>query len=138
MSSEGMQYYMRGTNFTVEVKHHITEVFGENNWAVYAIIPERHPLYSKLSPVILYYNQAAISAMPLHGGCTYAKLMAQKDLEECEPTSYYKIGCDYQHLYDERFRDLEPADVKQSPVWSDALALRDYLESFNKKEITNG
>ena len=130
--SEGMQYYIRGSNFTVEVKHWVQEGSSENNWTVYAIIPERHPLYSQLSQVTPYYEQDVISAMPLHGGCTYAEFFTQAQPAETPINrNFYKIGCDYQHYCDEQFLALTPADVKQSPVWADALALRDYLEGFN-------
>lgn len=95
--TEQNKYYLRGTNFIVEIVRTLREghniMPNENAWCLYVIIGEKHSLYRKACMNTSDYDtELGDKIYPnFHCGCTYYK----------KETRQVKIGCDYQHLGDE-------------------------------------
>lgn len=110
--------------FSVEVVHLTSVVYckaeGPHRWNVYANLSKNHPRFALIKGHDIW--QPAVSALPLHGGCTWL---------ERSNTCYsetIQVGSDYQHLHDDCYThaaDETHAAAKQ--VFSDAQELFDFL-----------
>ena len=112
-------WLFRGLKANVSITH--TNRFGEHCWCLYVLIFNTHPLFEKAyknkSDYDLDLGDELYGAF--HGGCTYYN--KQKD--------WVKIGCDYQHLGDERF--LEQEDLPQEII-ADARDLYNFFNDCNE------
>lgn len=123
------EWLIQGTNFNVSIRHHLQKGSGElgtedsNKWALYTNIFSTHPLFKKACKNKNDYDLELGNEIysSFHGGCTYYN----KQLD------YVKIGCDYNHIYDEFF---ERSTEMPSEIVSDAKDLFDYMNSFENKE----
>ena len=123
------EWFIQGTNFSISIRYHfhkgIKEIGVEdnNNWCLYATIFSKHPLFKKACENKTDYDLELGNEIysSFHGGCTYYN--KQRD--------YVKIGCDYNHIYDELFQ--RSAEMP-SEIISDAKDLFDYMNSFENKE----
>lgn len=123
------EWLIQGTNFSVSIRHHfhkgIKEIRVEdvNNWCLYATIFSKHPLFKKACKNKKDYDLELGDELyrGFHGGCTYYN----KQLD------YVKIGCDYNHIWDELF---QRSTEMPSEIISDAKDLFDYMNSFENKE----
>jgi len=115
----------------------ISEMFGrEVNWTFYVLVRDNmftHEVWEKVKPTkkkvdfgrgwIWDYDENPLALLPFHGGCTY--------FEKVSDAEIYKIGCDYQHYYDEghdyQLEDIV-ADVKKV---IDTL-VEQYMEDTNE------
>lgn len=115
-------WLIRGKTFSVEVKLHTAsssfdwDSDGEFRWCVYAYVFQKHPIFSTFENDHIY--QTATESIPLHGGCSYLR----------RSPDVVKVGCDYNHLYDEDFTYMKDPDDAHI-VFSDAGALFDWLEA---------
>ena len=120
------KWVRRHNTFSVEVLHwrtdDRTEEEGEspnnNMWNVYAKIYEGHPRYALFVGSDMF--QSAAEALPLHGGSTY--LTKQYD----GYYSLYKVGSDYAHYRDDRFRRFS-TEAEAHEVFADADELFIFL-----------
>jgi hypothetical protein len=122
--------------FSVEVSRHdkshtYTDEWGEGRfgWCVYVYIGEKHPAHDLIDMTPKVYDgreytntsQNILSEMPLHGGCTWLS-------KECKSI---KVGCDYGHLYDDRYAHMETTEDAAS-IFRDADALFDWAKNFKE------
>ncbi len=120
------EWWLQGTNFLVVVKHHIVkydEDRGHNCWNVYAYIYPKHWHFPSLGGESLFQDGA--QSLPLHAGASYVR--AHRDENG---VTAYQVGSDYDHLYDDRFRQTTPEDhFPNGTVFRDARELFDWLSS---------
>lgn len=120
------EYNVAGTHFNVQIKHWYTkgyedlDIRGTHHWCLYAVIGEEHPLFENaIQNECDYDTDLGNEIYPkFHGGCTYYN----------KQLTYVKIGCDYNHIYDEYYVSCEelPSGIEQ-----DAKELFDW---FNEKD----
>lgn len=122
------EWFIRGTGFSVEISHVFRKGFPNegiedtHSWCLYAVISSHHTLFNSACRNEVDYDTDLGNRLynSFHGGCTYYN--KQKD--------WVKIGCDYQHLGDERF--MQQKDLP-SEIVADAKALFEYMEKANDK-----
>lgn len=91
----------KGNKFTIEL---FRWTVGDSViWNIYAYIYPDHPRFVDVPNKDLHKY---FSDLPFHGGITSAR----KYLNEAGETTSIKIGCDYNHAWDDLFRDLLPTD----------------------------
>lgn len=120
---------LHGKNFAVEVSRHTKDYCapgeGQNGWCVYAYIYPDHPHFKKFDGDS--HGQAAACDMPLHGGPTYLRYHRADDGTVCS----IKVGCDYSHLYDERYSYHETMEDAITQ-FHDAEKLFAWLENYTE------
>ncbi len=115
-------------SFRVTVKHWVNDWAdstgrrGPDNWNVYIHVYPAHPHFP-LFNADMDSGDSACQAYDFHGGATYFTAHRKKD-----SVSSYEIGCDYAHLYDERFSRMATKDQARE-VFLDAENLVRYMES---------
>ncbi len=119
------EWWLRGPDFLVVVKHHTVpsdpDSRGHNRWNVYAYIYPKHWHFAAFSGESLF--QDAACALPLHAGPSYC----QTHRSESGVTAY-QVGSDYDHLHDERYRETTPEDhFPNGTVFRDAEELFEWL-----------
>lgn len=126
-------FWVRGENFTICIKQSICEKdkffnTGGNLWTLYAYIFPKHKLFEKLRiksescyPEITY-------SMPLHMGCSYY----EEYFDQNQNPIRLEVGCDYNHLYDERYSFMENEE-QASTIFIDAEVLFNYCENYGKE-----
>jgi len=102
-----------------EMKNRISLDTGRFVWNVYCYIYPKHSLFNKLEKEDMF----DCPIENFHCGCTYAKWY-RNEKGEVTCKSY---GCDYNHLYDERFTFIENSE-RATQVFCDAEALFKELE----------
>ena len=120
----------RHETFAVEVSRHDGLAYdrrGKFRWCVYAYIYPNHPLFSEIESGKEY--EPPICDMPFHGGCTF--LNANRN--DSGGITSWKIGCDYNRLYDDYYTHMETKEDALS-VFMDAENLIAYLSQIK----TNG
>jgi len=117
--------------FCVELRHSLRDGdtrLGEpaalNLWNLYAYIYPGHPKFAALCLVgDRFYDSGVREALgdglPLHGGVTFFHIHRDGDGKACS----VQIGCDYNHLHDDRYRRMDDAES----MVVDADELHDYL-----------
>jgi hypothetical protein len=125
--------YNREKHYMIEVYHWYSEPYkdwndgdGGNKWNVYCYIYPEHPLFKKIKANGGMW-QDALNVLPLHCGVTYFEPNYKKEGRKLVITSY-KIGCDYNHLYDDEFTHMTIKDVNR--IKYDAKRLYEYLEDY--------
>jgi hypothetical protein len=101
----------------------------ENKWNIYAYIYPKNPLFEKITSESLYDYGADI---PMHGGTTFHCWHFGKD----GLIKSKQIGCDYQHLCDDRFLTY----VTKESAWEifrDADDLIEYLKNTEERVQNN-
>lgn len=101
----------RGKDFTVEI------VCTENarySWSIYAYIYPDHWLFQQFNGESFW--QPATEDLPLHGGVTFMRCH-----EHGGSIDSYQVGCDYQHLHDDRYGLMGPGDNSQFTYDADKL-----------------
>ena len=99
--SKKEEYKLLGHTFCVIVTHWHTDSYAdvdiapEEHWCLYVVISPKHPLYKQSSENENDYDlELGNKIYPnWHGGCTYYD----------KQNTYVKIGCDYQHIWDEQY-----------------------------------
>ena len=120
------EWWQHGKDFLVVVKHHTVtlspiDVYqGVHRWAVYAFIYPKHRLFNSFEGSDMF--QPATAEMPLHGGCSYLRWHIADDGSK----TAVQVGCDYNHLHDEKFTHYADAEDAQQ-VFADADRLFDFL-----------
>ncbi len=118
-----LQYFKRGENFTIEVHRHsvLMASYGQGvwRWCVYVYVFPTHPLYDSFD--VEEGLSGDFDEMPLHGGCTYFKMFGETK----------KIGCDYNHAWDERYTHMETMEDASS-IFRDADQLFNYFQERSK------
>ena len=109
----------RSGTFCVEVSRHENryQSSGPNVWCVYIYLYAKHPRF-------VHVASGGELGFDLHGGETYRRIHRN---EKGNP-SCVQIGCDYNHLYDERFTDFDTKedalevffDADKLFAWADA------------------
>jgi hypothetical protein len=108
-----------------------------SGWCVYAYVRKGHRLFDALNVGhFTYYGIDVISSMPLHGGCTFFEpLLHTKDSSNDMRVKFkkgdiyaFKIGCDYSHLHDDHYSELETKEDAWS-IFSDAEQLYRHLSN---------
>ena len=102
-------------------------VEGSWTWTMYALIYDNHPLFTDVS--------AAVENLPWHCGCTYDKKFTIEPARGIRydwqrKSEYYKIGCDYAHLYDDLIQSMSPEFGIPRQVMDDAKNLFDALLGY--------
>jgi hypothetical protein len=130
-------WYRSGANFVVEVSLHTVEQsefdlgrLGEYRWCVYAYIYPTHPHFAKFDAEGMF--QPAANDMPLHGGPCYFQQLRGGDGPE---VTAIKVGCDYNHIYDERYSFMPNKEAAGS-VFMDADELFRWLENYGQIEAS--
>lgn len=121
-----------GKNFIVQVSRHSVNVEDPacydsdhgQRWCVYAYIYPKHPHFAKFEGPNIW--QDATSIMPLHAGCSLLKY----PMYDGKVTSVH-VGCDYNHLHDERFTQMKTQADAYS-IFRDADELYDWLQERAK------
>lgn len=119
----------KGEHFWVEIKHWFDSIpihlnyKPEHHWTLYVKIFPKHPLAQKASQYKNDYDCDLGDKIygDFHGGCTYYH----------KTEDYVQIGCDYQHLGDERF--WEQAEMP-SEVLTDAKDLFEFFENVEENK----
>ena len=114
--------WSKAGSHTVEVAHHT--VGGDNVWCVYLSVNERDDLFASHAADDSVWAEY-LSAIPLHGGCTYAKVIKH------DRGSVLKIGCDFNHI-DDRLAGCGP-EVVPSEVMRTAEDLNTYMQERGSK-----
>ena len=106
------KYLRRGKGFCVEVSRHEVKPTDERDdrgrfrWCVYAYIYPTHQLFqAAMDYMTPGSNEDAIRALTMHGGVTL-KHVIMMDGDRTEVSSV-QLGCNYNHLDDERFTHYE-------------------------------
>ena len=112
-------------NFCVVVKHWLQPCGDRppNRWNVYAYIYPKHTLFDKFDNA---YDDVC-SSLPMHGGVTYF----QKHVDNDGKPASIEIGCDYDHLGDDRYSEYATKEDATS-VFRDAEELIEYLKMKDK------
>lgn len=111
-------------NFTVEVV--AWSRGGEWKWNVYAYVFGEHSSF---------LNPESLTSAPFHGGCNYLRRINDSSLTNYGfpmESEYVKAGCDYAHLYDERFGVSDPKDGIPAEIINDANELAKWLKDGSK------
>lgn len=127
------EWWRRGENFLVMVKHHTEPVReesgcydseGANRWCVYAYIFPKHPHFAAFDGTDTMW-QDATTRLPFHGGPSYcrAKYDASGNVDE------YKVGADYHHLHDWPFTQAA-TEQEAYAVFADAQELFETLQTM--------
>lgn len=115
------KWTLRGDHFVVEVTRH-AKLNGDNAWCVYVYMHASHRLFDSVNVGHdRYYDIDTVTAMPLHGGCSYFFKLSDNCI---------KIGCDYSHLHDDRYALYKTKDEAYS-VFVDAKELFDWMTNVN-------
>lgn len=98
-------------------------------WKLYVAITERHSLYG--------VSEGFTHIMPLHGGCTYDRVISEVDNQDWDeksrrPYSYRKIGCDYAHFGDDLYENLDPNLGLPFYIENDAKNLYEFILERSK------
>jgi len=98
---------IRGKDFMVQISRHgepaheertgCYDEEGPHRWCVYAYIYPKHPHFAAFKGTDLW--QEAAGVLPLHAGCSF---LTYHRGDEGQILSV-QVGCDYNHLYDDRF-----------------------------------
>ena len=124
------EWRLRGPDFSVKISRHNVapdDYRGRNRWAVYAYIYPHHRLFNQISEDSSIYD---VPELPLHGGCTFFAVHRAGGARAKQPGAVvgpngitsYEIGCDYDHLGDERFTFMRTAE-DAAAVFADARDL---------------
>lgn len=130
------EWFIRGTEFSVKISHVFRKGFPnlgiEDNhaWCLYTMIFNKHPLFKKACKNKVDYDTDLGNKLypNFHWGCTYYSRQA----------NYVEIGCDYQHLGDEKF--MASAELSDE-ILKDAKELFEYMEekaNENNNNKSNG
>jgi hypothetical protein len=118
-----------GKNFLVKINRHEVKrrdeeysYEGPHRWCVYAYIYPKHPRFPKFEGSAMW--QPAATALPMHGGPSLLTLHYDDDGKVLS----VEVGCDYNHLHDDRYTHMENAD-QACGVFNDAEDLFDFLQS---------
>ena len=133
--NKSTSWVRKGALFNIEIKQHIIPVHpvynmgrGPFNWYLYAYVFKKHPLFDTFDIDQDAY-QAVTDKMPFHGGCTYLEPSYRGS-----KISSIKVGCDYQHLDDDRFSHYETLNENPEIV-IDAQELYQYMESTEAPSV---
>jgi len=94
---------------------------GPHRWYVYAYVYNLHHLFPLLPTDSL--RQLPLRDMPLHCGVCFVTHHWDSTGETC---GCVQVGCDYNHLWDEKFTRAEHS----KEVFSDARILVDWLDNY--------
>ena len=117
-----------GNDFMVMVRRHydeppayITRLYsrGPHMWCVYAYIYPNHPHFERIQGDD--WRQESLSELPLHCGVSYFKRHW-----DGENNTSIQVGCDYSHIYDDRYTRMETKEDAAS-VFCDAEELFRWL-----------
>jgi len=122
----------RGGDFLVEVSRHYVEPTPHipseydrpgHRWAVYAYIYPGYPLFDSIHAVSLTYGASILRInsldMPMHSGPSLVRL----HWDENQQVTSIQIGADYNHEYDDFYRQSEYCQN----VFNDAEKLFEWL-----------
>ncbi len=130
--SKKEDYKLTGKSFNVIVTHWHTDgypdvgIAPEEHWCLYVIIGNTHPLFERAcdnGKDQYGYDHGNEIYPNWHGGCTFYD----------KQKTYVKIGCDYQHVWDEQYWSCTemPVDIE-----NDARDLFKFFEDAEQiKEI---
>lgn len=121
-----------GENFCIVVSRHSVPTTtyddkGPNRWRIYAYIYPKHWHFGSFDGDGLW--QDATSVLNLHGGASFFR--ANRD--DIGDITSIQVGCDYNHLHDEYYTNLDGAEG--NPVFNDAEALYEWLSAEGIEEI---
>lgn len=129
------EWKCHGKDFIVMVHRHHSESpqyhqpfadEGPHRWCVYAFIYPKHPHFAEINGDD--WHQESVCRMPLHCGVSY--LMRHWDGEH---NTSVQIGCDYNHIDDNRYTHMETKD-DAAPVFRDAEKLFRWLADRGRKD----
>lgn len=133
-------WHRYGNKFLIEVRHSYGEPDGFNGshrWYLYAYIYRGHPLFTKFDGTHIY--QDATKDMPLHGGCSYLRYHVNSDKALAGTPimlSSIQVGCDYNHLHDEYYTNMDTTRV--DVILDDAQRLHNYLTEIVNEQLAPG
>ncbi|MNV72763.1 hypothetical protein D3C71_1658750 [compost metagenome] len=92
-------------------------------WTMYALVYDNHPLFN---------TPQSVCDLEFHGGCTYDEKFTVEPARGVrydwqKASTYLKIGCDYNHAWDEFYTRCDPADGIPAAIQRDAQRLYDDL-----------
>jgi hypothetical protein len=125
------EWRFSGRDFSVVVSRHevapdkISNT-GIHRWCVYAYLYPKHPHFKNVEGSSIYQN--ATEVMPLHGGCSLIRFHKEAEAE----INSIQVGCDYNHLHDDRFCDYETKE-EAAEVFRDADELITWLTEREAK-----
>lgn len=131
------EWTKRGTNFLVKVSRHSDEAFDvidgafvktgriEHKWCLYAFIFPKHPHFTKIEGTNIWQDGAEF--YDWHCGCSYLEYHRDNDSNVVS----VQVGCDYAHLYDDRFLDMATKEDARS-VFGDADELFETLTKMGE------
>lgn len=123
------EWTRRGKNFLVKISRHADAEMDiidgeykatgriENKWCLYAYFYPKHPHFSKFV-IGDDMRQDAANFFDWHCGCSYL----QRHCDANGTTFSIQVGCDYNHLYDDRFLQMVTKEDAYE-VFADAEAL---------------
>jgi hypothetical protein len=124
-------------NFVIEVVRHTSKAYlpneGQNKWCMYVYVYPEHPLFKKINPTVgdtISTYDERLPDMPLHGGCTYAKIHLSDDGTKI---TSIQIGADYSHYNDERYSWMT-AKESASDIFYDADVLYKWMQEYSGYE----
>jgi hypothetical protein len=117
------EWSKRGKNFLVKISRHMNQGGDENHWCLYAYIYPKHPHFANFYGPNMW--QDASGFFDWHGGCTFLEYHKM----DAEVVGAVQVGCDYNHLYDDRYLDMATPDQARS-VFSDADDLFETLTNL--------
>lgn len=114
-----------GKDFSIEISRHQRPAPHQDEpeyfWCLYVYIYPQHPLFDRIQSERI--SEDSVCAMPFHIGCTFNSWYFKGDGKIASK----KIGCDYNHLYDDRFlRYQTESDAYE--VFNDANYLYEWME----------
>lgn len=102
------EWLIGGDNFTITITHVLGRCSDEKPvhcWCLYVTISSGHRLFDEACNNTVDYDCSLGDKIygKFHGGCTFYS----------KQRSYVKIGCDYQHLWDDYYMECEklPGDI---------------------------
>lgn len=127
----------KGDNFTVEIcvwrnpeqviPDEVSDIVPVYHWNVYAYIFPKHPMFDQITKDDLFDYGVDI---PLHWGASYHKWTYDKN----NAVSCKQIGCDYQHLHDDRFGRYSTREEAWE-VFRDAENLIEFMNDRIKSAV---
>lgn len=127
----------KGKDFTVEVvvwrnpeqviPVNLSDIVPQYHWNVYAYIFPKHPMFEQIIKEDLFDYGTDI---PLHWGASYHQWKYDKN----NSVLCKKIGCDYQHLHDDRFGRYATKEEAWE-VFRDADSLIEFMNERIKSAI---